>query len=111
MAATIPAAATQHGLVRTPQIELRGVEKVYRAGKLSYPALRGVDLEIEEGPMVAIVGPSGSGKTTIMNLVTGSDRPTAGVVSVDGRALNDLIMRAPLRRAVRFRPGEALRHA
>ena len=66
-----------------PLIELERVEKVYRTGKLEYPALRGIDLTIEEGEMVAIVGPSGSGKTTIMNMITGIDRPTAG--TVDGR--------------------------
>jgi putative ABC transport system ATP-binding protein len=74
----------------TPLIALEHVEKVYRTGKLEYPALRGVDLEIEAGEMVAVVGPSGSGKTTIMNMITGIDRPTAGVVSVDGRELNEL---------------------
>jgi putative ABC transport system ATP-binding protein len=77
---------------RTPRplIALEQVEKVYRTGKLEYPALRGVDLEIEAGEMVAVVGPSGSGKTTIMNMVTGIDRPTAGLVSVDGRELSEL---------------------
>jgi putative ABC transport system ATP-binding protein len=65
-------------------IELVGVEKVYRTGKLEYRALRGVDLSIGAGELVAIVGPSGSGKTTILNLVAGIDRPTAGTVMVDG---------------------------
>jgi len=74
----------------TPLIALEAVEKVYRTGKLAYPALRGVDLTITEGEMVAIVGPSGSGKTTIMNMITGIDRATAGDVVVDGRRLNDL---------------------
>jgi putative ABC transport system ATP-binding protein len=73
-----------------PLIQLRAVEKVYRTGKLAYLALRGVDLTIDSGEMVAIVGPSGSGKTTIMNMVTGIDRPTGGEVIVDGRSLNDL---------------------
>ena len=76
--------------VVTPLIALDAVEKVYRTGKLEYPALRGVDLTIAEGEMVAIVGPSGSGKTTIMNMITGIDRATAGDVVVDGRRLNDL---------------------
>ena len=75
------AAATEQ-----PLIELAGVEKVYRMGKLEYRALRGVDLPIGAGEMVAVVGPSGSGKTTILNLITGIDRPTAGTVTVDGRA-------------------------
>ena len=71
----------------SPLIELCGVEKVYRAGKLEYAALRGVDLTIWPGEMVAVVGPSGSGKTTILNLITGIDRPTAGRVIVDGADL------------------------
>jgi putative ABC transport system ATP-binding protein len=71
-------------------IELQGVEKVYRMGKVDYRALRGVDLSIAAGEMVAVVGPSGSGKTTILNLITGIDRPTAGTVTVDGQRLDEL---------------------
>jgi putative ABC transport system ATP-binding protein len=71
-------------------IALERVEKVYRTGKLEYPALRGVDLTIEAGEMVAVVGPSGSGKTTIMNMITGIDRPTSGSVVVDGNAIHVL---------------------
>jgi putative ABC transport system ATP-binding protein len=71
-----------------PVIDLRAVTKVYRTGKLEYPALRGVDLAIDEGDMVAVVGPSGSGKTTILNLITGIDRPTAGSVTVAGRSID-----------------------
>ncbi|HSK17164.1 MAG TPA: ABC transporter ATP-binding protein [Gaiellaceae bacterium] len=74
----------------TPLIELEGVEKVYRMGKVDYRALRGVDLSIAAGEMVAVVGPSGSGKSTILNMITGIDRPTAGTVTVDGRSLNEL---------------------
>jgi putative ABC transport system ATP-binding protein len=69
-------------------IELAGVEKVYRTGKVEFRALRGVDLTIDEGDMVAIVGPSGSGKSTIMNMITGIDRPSAGTVTVDGRRID-----------------------
>ena len=74
--------------VAEPFIDLAGVEKTYRMGRLDYPALRGIDLEIGAGELVAIVGPSGSGKTTILNLVTGIDRPTAGTVTVDGRRID-----------------------
>ena len=73
---------------RAPLIELASVEKVYRMGKLDYHALRGIDLSIGAGELVAIVGPSGSGKTTILNLVTGIDRPTGGTVTVDGRRID-----------------------
>jgi putative ABC transport system ATP-binding protein len=71
-----------------PLIRLEGVEKTYRSGRVEYRALRGVDLEIDAGEMVAIVGPSGSGKSTVMNMITGIDRPTAGAVTVDGRRID-----------------------
>ena len=71
-------------------IELAGVEKVFRTGKVEYRALRGVDLTIESGDMVAIVGPSGSGKSTIMNMITGIDRPSAGTVTVDGQRIDEM---------------------
>ena len=90
MSATLTLEAPRERRAAVPLIRLEGVEKVYRTGKLEYPALRGVDLEIEPGEMVAVVGPSGSGKTTVMNMITGIDRPTAGLVSVDGRTLNEL---------------------
>ncbi|MFO7589648.1 MAG: ABC transporter ATP-binding protein [Acidimicrobiia bacterium] len=78
------------GRSHAPLIELSGVEKVYRMGKVDYRALRGVDLTIDAGEMVAVVGPSGSGKSTILNLVTGIDRPTAGAVVVDGRRIDEM---------------------
>jgi putative ABC transport system ATP-binding protein len=74
----------------SPLVELVGVEKVYRTGKLEFAALRGVDLAIVEGDMVAIVGPSGSGKSTIMNMITGIDRPTAGTVTVGGERIDQM---------------------
>jgi putative ABC transport system ATP-binding protein len=70
--------------VASPLIQMCGVEKVYRTGKLEFTALRGVDLVIWPGEMVAVVGPSGSGKTTILNMITGIDQPTAGKVVVFG---------------------------
>ena len=75
---------------KQPLVEMRGVEKVYRTGKLEFAALRGVDLVIGPGEMVAVVGPSGSGKTTILNMITGIDRPTAGEVIVAGAHLNSM---------------------
>jgi len=71
-----------------PLIELVGVEKSYRMGRLDYPALRGIDLRIGAGELVAVVGPSGSGKTTVLNMVAGIDRPSAGTVTVDGRRID-----------------------
>ena len=76
--------------VDRPLIELAGVDKTYRTGSVEYQALRGVDLTVSPGEMVAIVGSSGSGKSTILNLVAGIDRPTAGRVTVDGKAVGEM---------------------
>lgn len=90
MSGTMTNPAPTTGTTRSPLIELTGVEKTYRTGKLEYQALRGIDLSIDPGEMVAVVGPSGSGKSTVLNLVTGIDRPTAGTVTFDGSRLDDL---------------------
>jgi putative ABC transport system ATP-binding protein len=85
-------AATEDGraAARRPLVELAGVQKTFRTGKVDYRALRGVDLTIAAGEMVAVVGPSGSGKSTILNMITGIDRPTAGTVTFDGRRLDEM---------------------
>lgn len=70
-----------------PLIELHAVDKIYRTGSVEMWDLRGVDLAICQGEMVAVVGPSGSGKSSILNLVTGIDRPTSCHVVVDGTDL------------------------
>ncbi|MGN9847401.1 ABC transporter ATP-binding protein [Nonomuraea sp. H19] len=62
-------------------VELEGVTKAYPGG---VTALDGVTLSIEHGEMVAIVGPSGSGKSTMLNLIGTLDRPTTGMVRIDG---------------------------
>ena len=77
-------------MTEQPLIELAGVEKVYRTGRVEYRALRDVDLAIAGGEMVALVGPSGSGKSTVLNMVTGIDRPTTGRVTFDGRRLDEM---------------------
>src|SRR5215212_11154338 len=67
-----------------PVLELDGVTKIY--GELPpVPALRGVDLEIGRGELVAIVGPSGSGKTTLLQIMGTLDRPSSGTVLVEDR--------------------------
>ncbi len=65
-------------------IELRDLTRSYRMGDIEVPALRGVSLEIETGELVVLLGPSGSGKTTTLNLIGGLDRPTGGLVIVEG---------------------------
>jgi putative ABC transport system ATP-binding protein len=88
---TLPGTATVDGTAPTgPLIELAAVEKVFSMGKVKFRALRGVDLSIAPGEMVAVVGPSGSGKSTILNMIAGIDRPTAGTVTFEGRRLDQL---------------------
>ncbi len=79
-----------HSVGDGPLVRLEGVEKVYRTGRLEYPALRGFDVTVDRGELVAIVGPSGSGKSTILNILTGIDRPTAGTVTVAGSRLDEM---------------------
>jgi putative ABC transport system ATP-binding protein len=88
---------------REELIDLRAVEKVYRSGRLEYPALRGIDLSIGRGAMVAIVGPSGSGKSTVLNMITGIDRPTRGSVTVSGARVDEMSEEA----LARWRGGHA----
>jgi len=74
----------------TALIELRQVVKTYHSTAGDFTALRGVDLRVEAGAWAAIVGKSGCGKTTLINMITGIDRPTAGEVWVNGTAVHAL---------------------
>lgn len=65
-------------------IEIKEAKKEYELGKTKVPALRGVDLKVEEGEFLSIVGPSGSGKTTLLNLIGCLDEPTSGTVTLFG---------------------------
>ena len=71
-------------------IEARGLVKVYDTEGLRVEALRGIDLEIERGQMVAIMGPSGCGKTTLLNTMSGIDEVTSGEVIIDGVSIHDM---------------------
>ena len=68
-------------------IKTQGLRKEYGSSGLKFPALNGIDLEVEKGEFLAIMGPSGSGKTTLLNILSTIDRPTGGKVSFDGRDL------------------------
>lgn len=65
-------------------IELKNIEKTYRRGAEDVHALRGVDLTVDAGEMMAIVGPSGAGKTTLLHILGCLDQPTKGDVLFDG---------------------------
>src|SRR5450755_5203411 len=67
--------------------KLTGVTKDYQKGRTTVAALAGVDLVIEDGEWLAIQGPTGHGKTTLLQMLGGLDRPTAGIVEFDGRDL------------------------
>jgi putative ABC transport system ATP-binding protein len=67
-----------------PKIEIKDLMRVYKTGKSEVIALRGVNLDVKEGEIVTIMGPSGCGKTTLLNLIGGLDRPTAGSILVNG---------------------------
>lgn len=69
---------------------MKDLIKVYKIGKSEVIALRGLDCTIKEGQVLAIMGPSGCGKTTLLNIIGGLDRPTAGSVKIDGVNLVDL---------------------
>ncbi|MEZ4415429.1 MAG: ABC transporter ATP-binding protein [Gemmatimonadota bacterium] len=73
-----------------PQIEVRGVTRIFRQGTLAVHALRGVDLTIAVGEFCGLVGPSGSGKTTLLNIIGALDKPTAGWVDVAGHRVTEM---------------------
>jgi putative ABC transport system ATP-binding protein len=71
-------------------LELRGVSKVYGEGPTEVHALRGVDLSVEAGALVAIMGPSGSGKSTLLTIAGSLEEPSEGEVLVGGVALSGM---------------------
>ena len=73
-----------------PIILAKNIHKTYRTGEVEVHALRGVDLTIQPGEMVAIMGPSGCGKTTLINCLSGLDQIDSGEVLIEGTALHKM---------------------
>ena len=70
---------------QTDAVVVRGLSRTYRTGSYEVRALRGVDLAVPSGGLVAVTGRSGSGKTTLLSCIGGLDRPDAGEISIGGR--------------------------
>ena len=73
-----------------PVVQARAVTRTYGKGDAAVHALAGVDVDIAEGRLTAIMGPSGSGKSTLMHILAGLDTPTAGSVWIDGTDITRL---------------------
>ncbi|MBU2510056.1 ABC transporter ATP-binding protein [bacterium] len=70
-------------------VELRNVVKYYQLGKLKVSALKGIDLEVQQGEFLILKGQSGSGKSTTLNIIGGMDLPDSGEVTLAGSNIND----------------------
>jgi putative ABC transport system ATP-binding protein len=71
-------------------IEIVELHKSFQVGDRNVPVLKGLSLNVEPGEFIAITGPSGNGKSTLLNMITGIDRPTSGKVIVNGHRINQM---------------------
>ncbi len=71
-------------------IKMENVNKIYETGEIKTHALKDVSLEIKEGEVIVLLGPSGSGKSTMLNVCSGLDNPTSGVITIDGDLISDM---------------------
>jgi ABC-type lipoprotein export system ATPase subunit len=84
-----------------PVLEARGIVKTLGAGRAQRRILNGVDFEVADGEVVAVLGRSGSGKSTLLHLLGGLDRPDAGRITLAGRELTKQSARALARTRLR----------
>jgi ABC-type lipoprotein export system ATPase subunit len=82
--------AAQRSESRTAMVKARGVEKTFAAGDVLVHALRGIDLSVSRGEMVAVMGPSGCGKTTLLNCLSGLDEFDRGEVLIGGESVSGI---------------------
>ncbi len=71
-------------------IQATDVRKTYHTGTIAVHALRGVDLSVRRGEMVAVMGPSGCGKTTLLNCLSGLDSADSGEITIEGTLLSEM---------------------
>ncbi|MBM3127657.1 MAG: ABC transporter ATP-binding protein [Chloroflexi bacterium] len=74
----------------TPIVEIRDVVKSFPVGGATITILKGVSFKVRAGEFVSIVGPSGNGKSTLLNMITGIDRPTSGEIIVTGKQVHKM---------------------
>jgi len=70
-------------------LQLRNVGRTFPMGEVSVEVLKGIDLDVRQSEILAVVGPSGSGKTTILNIIGGLDKPSVGSFTYSGRDMAD----------------------
>lgn len=79
-----------HACAGDPLIQMEAISKIFKTPAGEFPALREVTTCFYRGEFVSVVGKSGSGKSTLVNMITGIDRPTTGVVRIDGMEIHRL---------------------
>src|SRR5512135_252926 len=75
---------------KTPIVEIKDVVKSFTVGGNEVTILKGISFKVQTGEFLSIVGPSGNGKSTLLNMITGIDRPTSGEIIVTGKPVHKL---------------------
>jgi putative ABC transport system ATP-binding protein len=73
---------------KQPIVEIKDVVKKFRVGNSDVTILKGISFEVKQGEFLSIVGPSGNGKSTLLNMITGIDRPSSGEIVVTGQRVD-----------------------
>jgi ABC-type lipoprotein export system ATPase subunit len=79
-----------NGFEKKQLISLCDLHKDYNTAAGPFPALKGIDLSVDRGEFLTVIGKSGAGKSTMINVISGIDRPTSGEIVIDGAALHTL---------------------
>ena len=90
MAVTEESRGDNLGMPANAAVEARDLRRQYGEGTTAVEALRGVDIDVKAGELVAVMGPSGSGKSTLMHILAGLDKPSSGTVTIAGTEITHL---------------------